>query len=61
MPPCLSISIRSADPTMVIATYASDIEKVIREVKEELGPAPGNSLCEAIRRGNKDVVRKSST
>ena len=43
------------------ATHASDIEKVIREVKEELGPAPGNSLYEAIRRGNKDVVRKSST
>jgi len=38
--------------------HAVDLQGVVNSLKDELGPAPEEPLCEAIRRGDEDAIRQ---
>ncbi|KAK6442797.1 hypothetical protein LTR95_000956 [Oleoguttula sp. CCFEE 5521] len=42
-------------------THAFDIDEAISKLQQELGPAPDDALCEAIRCADEDAVRRSKS
>ena len=46
------------DDYTVLGGHTVDLQDVVNSLRDELGPAPEEPLCEAIRRGDEDAIRQ---